>query len=121
MSRASQRKGRAGELELCRILSGYGFDMKPGAAVSFGSTPDIVGLPGIHIEVKRREQTDISAALRQASEDAQRFGDGLPAVFTRGNRQRWRVVMALDDFITLYRRGCNDADSTAESSGDAAK
>lgn len=108
MARASQRKGRAGELELCRILSGFGYDVKPGAAVSFGTTPDIVGLPGIHIEVKRRENTDIAAALKQASEDAQRFDDGLPAVFTRGNRQRWRVVMALDDFISLYRRAEND-------------
>ena len=108
MARASQRKGRAGELELCRVLSGFGYDVKPGAAVSFGTTPDIVGLPGIHIEVKRREQTDIAAALKQASEDAQRFGDGLPAVFTRGNRQHWRVVMALDDFISLYRRAEND-------------
>ncbi len=108
MARASQRKGRAGELELCRILSGYGYDVQPGTAVSFGATPDIVGLPGVHIEVKRREQTDISAALRQASEDAQRFSDGLPVVFTRGNRQHWRVVMALDDFISLYRRAEHD-------------
>lgn len=104
MARASQRKGRAGELELCRILSGFGYDVKPGAAVSFGSTPDIVGLPGVHIEVKRRENTDIAAALKQAAEDAQRFGDGLPVVFTRGNRQRWRVVMDLDDFMELYGR-----------------
>jgi len=108
MARASQRKGRAGELELCRVLSGYGYDVKPGAAVSFGSTPDIVGLPGIHIECKRREQTDMAAALKQASEDAQRFGDGLPVVFTRGNRQRWRVVMALDDFMELYRGRCHE-------------
>lgn len=108
MAKASQRKGRAGELELCRILSGFGYDVKPGVAVSFGTTPDIVGLPGIHIEVKRRENTDIAAALKQASEDARRFGDGLPAVFTRGNRQRWRVVMALDDFISLYRRAEDD-------------
>lgn len=108
MARASQRKGRAGELELCRVLSDYGYSVKPGAAVSFGSTPDIVGLPGIHIEVKRREQTDIAAALKQASEDAQRFGDGLPVVFTRGNRQRWRVVMTLDDFMELYRGRCRE-------------
>ena len=103
MARASQRKGRAGELELCRRLKEYGFGVQPGEAVSFGTTPDIVGLPGIHIEVKRREQTDIAAALKQASEDAQRFGDGIPVVFTRGNRQHWRVVMTLDDFIELYR------------------
>ena len=104
MGRSQQHKGRAGELELCRVLSGFGYDVKPGAAVSFGSTPDAVGLPGIHIEVKRREQMDIAAALKQAEADAQRFGDGLPVVFTRGNRQHWRVVMALENFIDLYRK-----------------
>ena len=104
MGKASQRKGRAGELELCRILSGYGFEVRPGKAVSYGSEPDVVGLPGIHVEVKRREHTDISAALKQAAADSERFGDGLPVVFTRGNRQSWRIVMALEDFIELYRK-----------------
>lgn len=105
MGKASQRKGRRGELELCRVLAGYGIEARPGCPVSFGAEPDIVGLPGIHVEVKRREQTDISAALKQAAEDASRFGDGIPAVFTRGNREQWRVVMALDDFMKLYQRG----------------
>ena len=104
MAKSSQRKGRAGELELCRILSGFGYDVKPGRPGSFGSEPDLSGLPGVHIECKSREQTDISAALKQASEDAAKFGDGLPVVFTRGNRQHWRVVMALDDFMELYRK-----------------
>lgn len=61
----SQRKGRAGELELARLLQGYGYDVQAGRAVSYGSTPDIVGLPGVHIECKRAEQL--------------RFGDGIPA------------------------------------------
>ncbi len=54
MSGKSQRKGRRAELELVEILHSYGFaSVQPGEAVSFGSTPDIVGLPGIHIECKR--------------------------------------------------------------------
>lgn len=101
----SQKKGRRGELELCRILAGYGIEARPGCPVSFGAEPDIVGLPGIHVEVKRREQTDLSAALKQAAADSEKFGDGLPAVFMRGNRQNWRVVMALDDFMKLYQKG----------------
>ena len=105
MGKSSQRKGRRGELELSRILAGYGYDLRPGRPATFGEEPDIIGLPGIHVEVKRREQTDLAAALKQAADDAEKFGDGLPAVFTRGNRERWRVVMALDDFMKLYQRG----------------
>lgn len=101
MGRTEQRKGRRGELELCRVLAGYGYDMRPGRPASFGEEPDIVGLPGIHIEVKRRENVDISTALKQATADAEKFGDGLPVVFTRGNRQNWRVVMDLSAFMEL--------------------
>lgn len=45
MGRASQRKGRAGELELARILQGYGYDVQPGRAQSYGEVPDLSGLP----------------------------------------------------------------------------
>ena len=44
--KASQSKGRRDELELSRLLQGYGYDVQPGQAASYGSTPDITGLPG---------------------------------------------------------------------------
>lgn len=97
-----QRKGRAAEREICGILNGMGFQVRPGEAVSFGREADIVGLENIHAEIKRREAVDLSAALTQASTDAAYFG-GLPAVFHRGNRQKWRVTMTLDSWITLYK------------------
>ena len=104
MSRAQQRKGRKAEIELSNILNEHGFHTRPGAAVSFGKEPDIVGLDGVHVEIKRRENPDISAALRQATEDAAHFGDGLPVVFARGNRQKWRAVMDLDTWLALYQK-----------------
>ena len=103
MGAKSQRKGRAAELELTRLLQSHGIPAEPGKAVSYGSTPDITGVPGIHVEVKRRENVNLSAALTQAAEDAERFGDGLPAVFHRGNRQSWRVTMELSSWLELYR------------------
>ena len=76
--RTSQRKGRAGELELARLLQEYGYNVEPGRAVSYGSTPDIVGLPGVHIECKRAEQLLPYSWREQAERDAVRFGEGLP-------------------------------------------
>lgn len=102
MGRKSQKKGRGGELELARLLQGYGYDVQPGKAVSFGSTPDLTGLPGIHIECKRAEQLRPYDWMAQAERDAVRFGDGLPTVFFRRNRQPWLVTMRLDDWIRLY-------------------
>ena len=101
--RTSQRKGRAGELELARLLQEYGYNVEPGRAVSYGSTPDIVGLPGVHIECKRAEQLRPYSWLEQAERDAVRFGDGLPAVFFRRSRSPGLVVMKLGDWLELYQ------------------
>ena len=104
MGKASQKKGRAAEIELSRILQGYGYDVQPGRAASYGTTPDISGLPGIHVEVKRCEQFRPYDWLEQAERDAVRFGDGLPAVFFRRNRFPWLVVMKLEDWMEIYQR-----------------
>lgn len=104
MGRKSQHKGRAGELELSRILRGYGYQVEPGQAVSYGATPDVTGLPGIHIECKRAEQVRLSEWMAQAERDSKRFRDGLPAVFHRRSREPWRVTMNLADFMRLYDR-----------------
>ena len=103
MGKSQQRKGADGERELAELLKGYGFDVKRGGSMSFGDVPDLVGLPGVHIECKRVERLNVDAAMQQAVADAERFGDGMPVVFHRRNRRPWLVTMQLDDFIKLYR------------------
>lgn len=103
VGKKEQAKGRRAEIELSRILNEHGLHTRPGKAVSFGCEADVVGLDGVHIEVKRRECPNIADALTQAKADADFFADGLPVVFTRGNRQKWRAVMDLEVFVRLYR------------------
>lgn len=103
MGKSSQRKGRAGELELAKLLN-----VQPGKAINCGTTPDLIGLPGIHIECKRAERLNISEAMAQAVRDSERFQDGAPTVFHRRNRETWLVTMRLDDWLELYRRGSGD-------------
>ena len=105
MSVKSQRKGRRAELELVSILREHGIPAEPGQAVSFGTTPDVVGVDGIHVEVKRVERLNVPAAMEQAIRDAERFGDGRPALFHRRNRGQWLVTMRLRDWIDLYIAG----------------
>lgn len=100
----SQSKGRAGELELCRLLQGYGYPVRPGEAVSYGSTPDLTGLDGVHIECKRGEKQALYTWIAQAQQDSGKFKDGLPAIFWRKNRAPWLVCMTLVDWISLYNR-----------------
>ena len=94
MGGKSQRKGRRAELELASVLKGYGFEsVQPGEAVSYGTVPDVVGLPGVHIECKRCEQLRIAEWAEQAERDAERFQDGLPAVFSTAGNAYAHVVL----------------------------
>lgn len=102
MGKSSQRKGAEGEQELVRILRRAGYPVERGGSQTYGTVPDIVGLPGVHIEVKRVERLNVSEAMGQAIRDAQRFRDGAPAVFHRRNREPWQVTMLLNDWIKLY-------------------
>jgi len=101
--KSSQSKGRRAELELARILHSYGYDVEAGQALSYGEVPDLIGLPGVHIECKRAEQVRLSDWMKQAGRDAARFGDGSPAVFFRRTRSPWMVYMELTDWLELYR------------------
>ena len=82
--------------------------------LNFGTIPDLYGLPGIHIECKRMERLSMTAALQQADRDAQRFQDGLPAVFHKRNREEWRVTMRLSDWMELYRKAVATAGKARE-------
>lgn len=99
----SQKKGRAGEIELSKILNSYGIPAAPGNPLNFGSVPDVTGIPGIHIEVKRVEKLNVGEAMNQAIRDSEKFHDGMPALFHRRNRQPWLVTMRLDDWMKLYK------------------
>ena len=105
MGKASQRKGKRGEEELETILTEYGYAVKRGQSQNHGTEPDLSGLPGIHVEVKRNERLNIMEAMEQAERDSVRFADGFPAVFHRRNRKPWVVSMLLTDWIEIYRKG----------------
>ena len=107
MGASQQRKGAAGERELAALLRQYGYDMQRGGFV-FGDVPDLIGLPGIHIEVKRVQALNLDAAMDQSIRDSRKFKDGHPAVFHRKNHEsgsskgKWKVTMLLDDWLEIY-------------------
>ena len=97
----SRRKGAEGERELAKKLREYGYDARRGVQYQGGQdSPDVVGLPGIHIECKRVEKLNIYDAIAQAKRDA---GINLRAVFHRKDKCEWLVTMPLEDWIVIYR------------------
>lgn len=104
MGAKSQRKGAEGERELAALLREYGYSVERGGSLSFGEVPDLTGLPGVHIEVKRVERLNVPEAMKQAVRDAEKFHDGAPTLFHRRSREPWLVTMRLQDWIALYDR-----------------
>ena len=98
----SRNKGKRGELELARVLRFYGYDSHRGQQFHGGpDSPDVLGLPGIHIECKRVEKLNLYDALSQSKADS---GEGdIPVVMHRKNRSKWLVTMDLNDWINIYR------------------
>lgn len=97
----SKAKGKRAELEIAALLREYGFDARRGVQYHGGEdSPDVLGLPGVHIEVKHVEKLNIIEAMAQADRDC---GDNMPAVFHRRNRTPWLVTLHFNDFINLYK------------------
>lgn len=100
----SKQKGKRGENEICRVLKQYGFDCRRSVQYNGKAEEgqaDIVGLTGIHAEIKRVERLNLYDAMAQAIHDAK---DGeLPTVFHRKNHSEWLVTMRLPDWMDLYK------------------
>lgn len=98
----SRNKGKRGELEIANILKSYGYNTRRGQQYcGVSGDADVIGLPGIHIEVKRVEKLNIDNAIEQATGDA-RFGE-IPTVFHRKDRKQWLVTMPLVEWMELYQ------------------
>lgn len=99
----SRSKGKRGELEVARILREYGYNARRGQQYcGANGDADVVGLPGVHIEVKRTERLKLDAALEQSTADAR--PDEVATVWSRKNGSTWIVSMPMEDFLRLYDR-----------------
>lgn len=97
----SREKGKRGEREIASLLREYGYDARRGVQYKGGQdSPDVIGLPGTHIEVKRTERLNLYDALTQSKADA---GDDMPIVLHRKNNAEWVVIQPLSDWINLFR------------------
>ena len=102
----SRNKGKRGELELAKTLRLYGYDARRGQQYhGGGDSPDVRGLPGIHIECKRVERLELTKAYEQSFRDA--AAGEIPAVFHKKNREPWFVTVSLEDFLKLYEGGAH--------------
>ena len=97
----SRDKGARGEREWARVCRDNGYDCRRGQQYSGVEGEDVIGLPGIHIEVKRVQALNIENAIAQSRRDAKE-GE-IPIVAFRRNNEKWKVCMDAESFFNLYR------------------
>ena len=108
----SKKKGAAGEREFSNYCKSKGFDVRRTAQYNgkeLGSLADVIGIPGIHIEVKRVEALNIHKAMEQAIRDCNQSNKEksqekkeLPIVAHRKNHTDWLITMTADDWFKLF-------------------
>lgn len=103
--KGSKAKGGAGEREVVKIFKDAGFEdaaRTPFSGANKNFPGDVMGMPGLHLEVKRRESTRFYEWMKQA--EADRKPGRMPIVLHRRNNGEWMVFCRLDHFIQLYKK-----------------
>ena len=99
----SRQKGSRGERQVAQILREAGFENARRGQQFSGANgdADVVGLPGVWLEVKYRERLNIYEAMEQAQRDSQ--GMEIPWVVHRKNNRPWLCTMSFEEALLLYR------------------
>lgn len=104
MGKRERERGKRGELEVARITNEELDieDARRGQQYAGGpDSPDVIGLPGFHLEVKRVETLRLNDSIEQSENDA--ADDEVPCVVFRKNGQPWRIILPYRDFLKLYK------------------
>lgn len=105
MSVNSREKGKRGEREFAKLCRQYGHDARRSQQYAGGvDSADVVGLPGVHIEVKYGYDMtieEIRKFLQQAIRDSSGTGN-IPIVAHRKTYGKWFVTMEWDGFVKMY-------------------
>ena len=108
----SRRKGAVGEREFANLLRGYGYVNAKRGQQFRGSpgSPDVVGVPGVHFEVKRTNRLKLYEALDQARKDSGL--KSIPVVAHRCDglkgrtscRGDWLAILSFADLAKLLEK-----------------
>lgn len=98
----SRAKGSRGEREWSSICKEQGYNTRRGQQFcGANGDADVVGVNGIHFEVKRVQSLNVSKAMQQAVND--RKAEELPVVAHRKDREEWLVTMRAEDWFEFLR------------------
>ena len=112
MSRRSRNKGKRGEREAAKELNRL-FGLEARRAQQYcgeAGDADLIGIEGIHVEVKRVERFCLHPSHDQA--DSARKAGETPLVLTRQNGKSWVACCYLEDLPKLIERLHDDKEES---------
>jgi len=103
MGKFSRDKGARGERMWRDVCRSEGYDAERGCQLyqKGSEIADVIGLPGIHQEVKFSERLQLREWMSQSVADASK--DELPIVAHKKSREGWLVTMRAEDWFSIYR------------------
>ena len=122
MTAMQRRKGKAGELELARLLREHlGANVARNLEQTRQGGADLLGLPGWAVEVKRAARARLSDWWLQTCSQAEASGQR-PALCYRLDRHPWRVSIALRHVATGFESAppgaaCGDGHRSVRGAG----
>lgn len=103
MGAFSRSKGARGERMWRDVCRAEGYDAERGCQYyqKGSEIADVIGLPGIHQEIKFCEAIRLRKWMSQSVADA--ATDEIPIVAHKKSREGWLVTMRAEDFFRMYR------------------
>jgi Holliday junction resolvase len=101
MGKMSRDKGKRFEREIANKFKDWGYPARRSAQFcgNTGEAPDVMGVPGIHIEAKHQEHMRLYDWMDQAVRNSKGMN---PVVIHKANAKPVLVTMRFDDWIALY-------------------
>lgn len=108
----SKDKGKRGERDWAKFCREHGFECRRAQQYAGGTeSADVVGLPGLHVEVKAWETItteDIRKFLAQAIRD-NAGSKNIPIVAHKEDYRKWYVSMETADFVHMFMEALNES------------
>lgn len=106
--KASREKGKRGEREAARELMKRIPNVKIQRSVQYagrmaahsqGGMPDLMGLKGFHLEIKRTEKAKVYDWMEQVNGDKK--PDEIGVILHRQSGKEWIAILSIDDLCKL--------------------
>lgn len=102
MSKSQRQKGKVGERAVAELARANGFPNAKRTGDAQQVAGDIAGMPGLYVEVRRRETLNLPAWIREV--ETEHPPNTLPLIAFRRSQEPWYGAVPLGDLFRVLAR-----------------